>query len=118
MSNTTPVGTAYLPERRSTITSTVSASDTGSPISVWLEKFYKVTILLRETGSGNAITYKIDASMDSSNWQALKTATQISAGSKAYETLTDPWKFLKITVQDVTSGSSGSCEYFVHGVWA
>lgn len=67
----------------------------------------KCTILLTET-AGNDVKYSVDVSLDNILWINLKTDVVLLANQSAYETLSDPWLYLRTQVKDNVAGVHGS----------
>lgn len=68
----------------------------------------KLTVYLIETGGSNDILFKIQGSMDDSNWEDLKAETTLAASGTAYETLTDNWLHIRIQIKAASAGSQGT----------
>jgi len=89
-----------------------SLSDTDTwTLSPWINilGYAKVLIFLKNNDSSNTMQYKIDARADiddSDSEYALKTATDLTAGSSIYETLSDAWEGIRIGIRRKTSGET------------
>lgn len=72
----------------------------------------KMVIWIKEENTHD-IQYQILASNDNSRWETIKGATVLLTNGSTYQTLSDPWIYVKIQVMDNVSGTHGSVSCFV-----
>lgn len=77
----------------------------------WVKDVGKATIVFRETGGVNGVTYQIEGSLDGTNYTVLDTSTGVDvvvvANGMEYETIVELWEYLKISIKSTVGGSHG-----------
>jgi len=91
--------------RLQTGTGTTTASYVTHDHSI--KDFEKITICIKETGGAQSMYYKIEVSMQKVDWYELKGETSIAANGNVYQTLTDPWRWIRISEKN----NSGAATY-------
>jgi len=69
---------------------------------------YRSAVLTLNNGLDAEVTIKVEGSLDGSDWYQLGTDITISANNKEYETLTEAWIYIRITVTASTTPTSGT----------
>ena len=64
----------------------------------------------------NAIKYQVLASNDDVTYETLKAATTVAKNGSTYETLSDPWLWVDVQVQDNVAETHGVATVVVSGV--
>jgi len=91
-----------LAERTGSLTTTGAAydvipdDDTGE--EYFLVKGYRSKIIQLKC-TLNDLIFKIDVSLDATNWHNIKDETTLAKDAVTYETLTEPWNYLRVQIK-------------------
>lgn len=83
-----------------------------------LQEFAKIGAFVRETGASWKAYIKILAGMDGTNYPyTLMAETELASGGTAiiFETITDPWLYIKIQAKDFSGGVHATLEAYFTG---
>tara|TARA_Y100000310_G_C20552636_1_gene748899 strand:- start:466 stop:822 length:357 start_codon:yes stop_codon:yes gene_type:complete len=78
---------------------------------------FRTTIhYVKNTGGANGLKYKIEGTIDGSNYEELKTETTLASGVDYFETDTDAWDSIKISVKAAVGASQTTYSVTVKGI--
>lgn len=84
----------------------VVVPDTDTGEEYHLVKGYKSKII-ELICTGESLDFKIDASLDATNWHNIKAETTLAVGH-TYETSTEPWNYLRVQIKPTVGGVHGT----------
>jgi len=91
-------------------TTTVQKTSTNAYVSMsalWIANVKNIVLTLRETGGVNAVLYKIETSMDCTNWKEKKAETTLNASGHVEHGLTDTWRWIQVQIKSAVAGNHG-----------
>jgi|TARA_R100001530_G_scaffold106954_2_gene74732 hypothetical protein len=78
---------------------------------------FRTTIhYIKDTDGANGITYKIEATIDGTNYETIKAEATLAAGADYFETDTDAWDSVKISIKSTVSDSHGTYSVTIKGI--
>lgn len=76
------------------------------------------TIVIQNEGSSNSIDYRIQGSLDETNWITIVTSTALANSTLASENINNFWKYLRVQVRATTGGSQSTVSAEAAGIGA
>jgi len=69
-------------------------------VTLDFQPYNKMLIHILETGGAESMIYRIQGSVDGTNYVIIVAATNVAASGEEYETFTDAWRRLRVQVID------------------
>lgn len=98
------------------VSSVATTNDYADLIAVEVPTFVKEVLIWLKEENTNAIKYIIYGSQDNSRWETLLAETVLAKNGSTYETVKEPWLYLKVQHKASVGGTQGATTCFMTGM--